>query len=247
MGKIYAPLDAVNHRKTIKTVVPGDIDLTTAQKRELYDVEGLYLTGRDVRATVANSENPGIHFFALENGLVVDLANNPHISPLVAFLLARKTPKRDDYMVSMYYNYFSRMASNPTVIQTPGLLKGIVDGVISRGEYDVLAVIYSSFAITIARGEASDVASTVMLLKLWQDATSVEDFRANVKLGKSNQMGITDRLINWVTGNQDEFLKYLADTNDDLSDLPVSWVLEAWGFGTSENDLINQDWLTTFG
>lgn len=213
MTKIITKIDAVNHRKDIATMLPADLELTPAQRQELYELEG-QINNRynKIDYTISNSTNPGVHYFALENKKYTHLAGNTSISETVAFLLTIRTPLPSDRP----FRFYANISTNPVVQGNVTLFKSLL-----RTASEAQKTIPYAYETVVSgffnnMSEATDPALFLYINDLALGMMLTEDFK---KL-----------IITWVNNNHARLEQHLKDTNNDLAGLPASWLLTVWGY-----------------
>lgn len=209
MSTIYAPLNSVNTYRSIRTVLPLDVELTHDEKRELMELEKLEGTSSFTtsqlakRFNVITTTNVGIHYFCIEKSIgLYELAKNKTISTLIAYLLERKVSlTKHSAAFSVRFN----LLFNPAVYNNASAFKSI-------------------FAKQ-AYGDSLMYALIPLLAKVNMEVFMFLIVEAGEVKTESTQVLYIKR----ATAREEEIYAWVAEFAPDFSDLPLSWILKAYG------------------
>jgi hypothetical protein len=211
MSTIYAPLNSVNTFRTVSTELPLDLDLTKDEKNELIELERLTATSSFTpvqlakRFNVSTTKNVGIHYFCVEkNSSLLLLARNPHISPLLVFLIERKLTSTETVSA---ISTRCALLSNPAVLENPNLFKLLFGNL-----PDVTAANFLSVYNHTMEKANIDI-FMFMLVKVGENASDTE---------KTLYSRYAER-------RKDEVYAWAEEFAPDFVDLPLSWILRAYG------------------
>lgn len=211
MSTIYAPLNSVNTFRTVSTELPLDINLTKDEKNELIELERLTATSSFTpvqlakRFNVSTTENVGIHYFCVEkDSSLLLLARNPHLSPLLVFLIERKLTSTETVSA---ISTRCALLSNPAVLENPNLFKLLFGNL-----PDVTAANFLSVYNHTMEKANIDI-FMFMLAKVGDNASDTE---------KTLYSRYAER-------RKDEVYAWAEKSAPDFVDLPLSWILRAYG------------------
>lgn len=209
MAKIIAKVDSVNHRKTTTTVIPGNVELSPEERKELYEFEGRALDNLPYnKRELSTTTNQGLHYFAIEQGEVSYLAPNPNISEMVAYLL---TLSKAVKTTSPFIFYFS-LARNPRVQSNLVIFKSLLTSASNHSD-----VAFEMVISTVILGNSNDLSPEVFMYIMEE------------MLSNNIEISSPDPIINWVMNNSAQLNTYLNSVGHELAGLPASWLLTIWG------------------
>lgn len=220
MAVIYGELNAVNQHRTINTILPAHIQLTHEQYSELLKLETSFQkTGYPTRGIMLATDNPGIHYFAIEHPeLLIFLASNVNIDADVIFLASRVLAK--DLALPTYFTAYLRLMNADVTYSNIGLLKFLMTQLLDSGElpYNVLLSTVVSALDTVPNPNMSIL---VFLMEEYRDK------------GAGLPLADVTLLYQTVENRKVEFMKWLETSNDDvyrsLAGLPYSWAIGMFG------------------
>lgn len=216
-SKIYAPVNSVRNVNAIKTNIPLDITISSAQYEQLSKLEADYFEGIFNETKLAKKHevisvnNPGIFFFCLEqNFALLHLAKNPNLDSFTAMLLNNKlnvlSSASDATGGRKLFSERYALLVNPTVLSDLNLFR-IVFSSISDSDK---AVIVESLISHI--GEA-DVEVLVSIIA-WVADVNKERMKTYVSVLKKRE----NEIEAWAVKN-----------NHEIAGLPTSWILGMYG------------------
>ncbi len=237
MSKVYAPVDAVNHHKRIDTVIPNDVNLTDHEKSELFEVEELFyknkldviLRNSSVSPNFRWTTNVGLFYFALENNIALkEIAGNEHLTPLIIFLLTRKMVGNDALLIG------SQLMRNKTVINDFALTQIVWEVITSPETLKAEREARTNFILTALNNFLVTIYNSESFFHVLSSCGSTLD----AQVDRENVKKFNKTVTTILTLKEAELFSWLREHQPDLSELPLDWVLELWGFGNVNNNSI---------
>lgn len=215
MSIIYAPIDAVNKHKTFHTILPADVNLTVEQKNTLIHLERMFDKGftennikSNLQTNFNNTTNVGIHFFCIENRFALStLAKNKNLSSLSVFLLLRKIDEKNPSL-GIYNSILYGLLSNPVVLKEELLFKEIF--------YTLSKINGSIWQCNLSPETLLKLDINLFLFLLEQGNATVMDDISMIHIRHT------------IKTRGQEISSYFANTEPDLADVPLSWILKAY-------------------
>lgn len=210
-------LSSTKYFPTPKTILPSDVKLTKEESDELYELEQVYDESNSSHSylkkfSLDSANNVGLHYFCLENDFLLDvLASNENISSDVAVSIflsvsENKNGRTDDDDFLLFKMYALLM--NPVVFYDFQLFEAIINENIDEPNRDLL-FFPPHFLASMPVSILLFLLPKVNLFQ--QEAVRKAYFKA------SNLRKV-------------EILEWVKENKPDLANLPLSWVLRAYGF-----------------
>lgn len=218
MATIYAPLNAVDTHRTIRTMLPSDVNLTREQHNDLLTLEKKFKThgesmvvARDFK--VQSTNNPGIHYFCVENNFaLLYLSSNPNLSPMIVFLLVNKWAS-EIAPISVMFN----LLSNEAVASDIGLFKFVV-GKLSDSNFSKQDILVSF----LSKMNSVPVELFMFMFEEIGLNGTVTDKRKSLTVAEQRVKEING----WLVNHEDE-------TYQQMATIPFSWVAGMFGYETA--------------
>jgi hypothetical protein len=215
---IYAPLNSVNTYRTPKTVLPLDVVLSNEEVKELCELERLFDTTGFTPAQLSNrflissNANVGIHYFCIEKNMALRvLASNCNISPLIAYLIHRKS-EFAHYGSSLSNCY--KLLGNPVVFNDFNLFKMIFNEVFVNSSDGGHIGISQDLLFSLKTFVKVMPASVIMFLLPF--------------VGETQSEFLIKSYITSTASRANDIMAWLEETSHELAGVPFSWILRAY-------------------
>ena len=201
-----------------KTIIPPNVQITPEQAKELAKMEnhhalGRFATGNRTNSGVANTTNPGVHYFCLENNFKLPLLSRNHnLSYDVTIRLAKKT--RHDY--PEIHQLRHDLLRAPHIYSNFDLFREIYF-IAKPEDYSLL---YNAASITKS-------ANADILVFLFQEA---KDLNKQFERSGSNR-NVFHTLHDELLARPDDIVEWATRQHPELAGVPFSWIYKAYGFG----------------
>lgn len=202
----------VNNYTTYKTILPPTIKLKPKEIEELSLLEErfeAYIQNTDSEndVKISSTTNIGVHYFCVENGVGLKiLASNKKISPDIAFLILCKLD--DIATVLSSSDAYYELLNNPVVYKNLDL-----------------------FNIVLEETYKLDGASTLTLLFRSAAYMPISSLMAvMIKAGSSNNNFVKKGYLQVASVRSVDILAYVKEKTPELGEVPLTWVLKAYGF-----------------
>jgi hypothetical protein len=211
-SQVYWTPPPVNTYTSYKTILPPEVKLKPKEIQELAKLEesfnSYFQTSHHINdVNLTNTTNLGVHYFCVENGIgLKKLAGNKKISPDMAFLILCKLD--DIATIFTSFDPYYELLNNPVVYKNLDLFKIVFEELYELDDDSVLTLLFRT-----------------------ANYIPVESFMvAMAKVSSSKNDLIKRDYLDLATVRSADILAYAKEKNPDLGELPLSWVLKAYGF-----------------
>lgn len=211
-------MNSVNTYRTPKTVLPLDIVLSNEEIKELCELERLFdntgFTPSQLsnKFLVSSTTNIGIHYFCVEKNMALRvLASNETISPLVAYLILRK---------SEFAHYGSSLSNCYKLLGNPVVFK----------DFDLFKMIFNEAFVKSSEGGFTEVSQDLLFsLKTLVGVMPVSVIMFLLPfVGETQSDFLCKSYIKSTSSRANEIMAWLEETSHELAGVPFSWILRAY-------------------
>jgi hypothetical protein len=231
LGAIYASLDAVNHHKSIETILPADIELKWYEKDELFNWEEKLLKPmnnagrREWSITLQNTKNVGLLFLGIEKGYYKEICYNINLSPLMIGLVLHHLKNPEEVLI-----IGSLLISHVNVFGNKNILSKVWEKmtnpqVIEFAKTHKLDYILSTVASIDPAITTNSPERTDALIYLYSRCGELLHDAQNYSESIKKICRLASR---WMTDNEQLVFQWLAVNQPDMADLPIDWVITLW-------------------
>lgn len=231
MATIYASIDAVNHHRSMETLIPDDVILSSEEEIEVYEFEralrkdnSTTLT-RNWRVNLSTTDNKGLFYASIETRMMLDyVALNPNIDSTIAVLIANAIKKKSDTHVLIIAGL--SLLSNPVVRDNSALFQYVWNMLMDVNQKDSSpSDTFEPLRFSIAIVKNKDQLAENCLFVLSSSVHLIE----NDNYSAGAKKDYIDVARKWIETHETETLQWVAENQPDFENLPIDWLLALWG------------------